>query len=102
MKSLKLSKTASSKLQQKINVSIIFNYLRENEKISRAKISKDLNISAPAVSRIIDKLIKDKYAIKSEKLVTKSGKRPILIELNKNKGFVVGIDLGKEIVFTVK
>ena len=44
-KSLKLSRTASSKLQYKINISIIFNYLRDEAHISRAEIAKDLKIS---------------------------------------------------------
>ncbi len=95
-KSLKFSRTVSSKLQYKINMSIIFNYLRENGPISRAKISRDLKISAPAVSRVIDKLIKDGYVVETEKLVTKGGKRPTLLKINQDKGFVIGIDLGKE------
>ena len=52
--------TASSELQFKINQSIIFNYLRFNSPISRAAISRDLKISAPAVSRVIEKLIREK------------------------------------------
>ncbi|GAH20440.1 unnamed protein product [marine sediment metagenome] len=95
-RALKFSRTVSSKLQYKINISIIFNYLRENEPISRAKISKDLNISAPAVSRVIDKLINDGYVVETEKAETKSGKKPTLLEINSRKGFVIGIDLGKE------
>ncbi len=95
-KSLKFSRMVSSKLQYKINMSIIFNYLREDGPISRVKISRDLKISAPAVSRVIDKLIKDGYAIETEKMITKSGKRPTLIKINQDKGFVIGIDLGKE------
>jgi len=95
-RSLKFSKTVSAELQYKINMSIIFNYLRENGPISRAKISRDLNISAPAVSRVIDKLINGGYVIETEKMKTKSGKRPTLLKINQDRGFVIGIDLGKE------
>jgi hypothetical protein len=42
--SFKFVKTASPVLQFKINQSVIFNYLRENGPISRAKISQDLKI----------------------------------------------------------
>lgn len=94
--SFKFVKTASSELQFKINQSIIFNYLRENGPISRAKISRDLKISAPAVSRVVEKLISDDYILETKKLETKSGKRPTLFALNKDKGFVLGIDLGGE------
>ena len=95
-KSLKLSNTASSKLQFIINNSIIFNYIRENKSISRIKISNDLNISPSAVSRMIDDLLKKEYIIEVEKLKTNRGKRPILLKVNKDKGFVIGVDLGKE------
>jgi N-acetylglucosamine repressor len=92
----KFVRTASSELQFKINQSIIFNYLRENSPISRAKISQDLKISAPAVSRVIEKLINENYVLETEKQETKSGKRPTLLALNIEKGLVLGIDLGGE------
>ncbi len=94
--SLKFVRTASSELQFKINQSIIFNYLRENSPISRAKISQDLKISAPAVSRVVEKLIFENYVLETEKQETKSGKRPTLLALNIEKGLVLGIDLGGE------
>ena len=94
--SFKFVRTASSELQFKINQSIIFNYLRSNGPISRAKISQDLKISAPAVSRVIEKLISENYILETEKQETKSGKRPTLLALNIEKGLVLGIDLGSE------
>ena len=95
-RSLNFLRTASAGLQYKINISIIFNYIRENESISRIKISNDLKISPSAVSRVVDKLIKDGYVVEADKLKTKGGKRPTLLKINQSKGFVIGIDLGKE------
>jgi predicted NBD/HSP70 family sugar kinase len=77
-------------------MSVVFNYLRENEPTYRARISRDLNISAPAVSRIIDKLIEDEYVIETEKLRIHSGKRPTQLRINSGKCNVIGIDLVKE------
>lgn len=96
VQSFKFVRTANSELQFKINQSIIFNYLREKSPISRAKISQDLKISAPAVSRVIEKLISDNYVLETKKQETKSGKRPTLFALNKDRGLVLGIDLGSE------
>ncbi|GAH92125.1 unnamed protein product, partial [marine sediment metagenome] len=81
-RSLKFLRTASAELQHKINISIIFNYIRENEPISRIKISNDLKISPSAVSRVIDKLIKGGYVVEADKLKTKGGKRPTLLKIN--------------------
>jgi len=96
VKDFKFSKTASAKLQHRINISIILNYLRSNDLKSRSEISKDLKISAPAVSRAIEKLKKRKYVKETKKAKTESGKRPIPLIINGSKGFVIGIDLGKE------
>jgi len=94
-RTLKFLRTASSQLQYKINMSIIFNYMRQHGPISRAKLSKDLNISAPAVSRVIKKLMDDGYVVETGKVKSKTGKRPTLLKINDQKGFVIGIDLGR-------
>jgi predicted NBD/HSP70 family sugar kinase len=96
MKTLKISRAANANLQNKINMSVVFNYLREHEPTYRARISRDLNISAPAVSRIVDKLIEDGYVVETEKLKIHSGKRPTQLRINANKCNVIGIDLVKE------
>lgn len=93
---LNFPKTVSSKLQKKINTSIIFNYIRKNSPVTRAGIVKVLKISAPAVSRVIEKLIKNGDVIETVKAETKSGKKPVLLIVNVNEGFVIGIDLGKK------
>jgi len=96
VKDFKFSRTASAKLQQRINISIILNYLRNNDPKSRSEISRDLKISAPAVSRVIENLKKRKYVQETKKVKTESGKRPTPLKINGSKGFVIGIDLGKE------
>lgn len=93
---LNLSDIIDSKLQSKINISIIFNHLRKNGTASRADIARALNISRPTVSRVIEILIRHNYVIETEKKKTSSGKRPTILKINQNKGYVIGIDLGKE------
>ncbi len=94
--SLEFSHTASAQLQYKINTSIIFNYLRQKSPISRSEISRNLKISAPAVSRVIKKLIETDYILEIEKQKTMSGKRPTLLSINKDAAYLMAIDLGKE------
>jgi predicted NBD/HSP70 family sugar kinase/biotin operon repressor len=95
-KGFKFKEAVNSEQQNKINISIIFNYLKENSPISRSKISDDLKISAASVSRAIEKLIKEEYVVETGKQKTKLGKKPILLEINSEKGYVIGVDLGKE------
>ncbi len=95
-RTLKFSKTASAQLQYKINMSIIFHYIRQQGPITRANVARDLNISAPAVSRVIERLSSEGYVVETGKAKSKTGKKPILLKTNDHKGFVVGIDLGRD------
>jgi predicted NBD/HSP70 family sugar kinase len=92
-RSLTVPDTANALLQNRINISIIFNYLRDHAGSHRAKIARDLGISAPAVSRAVDKLLKDEYVIESEKAKLANGKRAAQIQINAERGFIVGVDL---------
>jgi glucokinase len=85
--------TANANLQSRINVSIIFNYLRDKGSAYRAQIARDLGLSAPAVSRAIEKLREDHYVTESERTPVQNGKRAAHISINAGRGFVLGIDL---------
>lgn len=92
-KSLTVPDTANAYLQNRINTSIIFNYLRDHGFAYRAQIARDLGISAPAVSRAIEKLRRDEYVIESERMPVANGKRAAHISINAGHGYVLGIDL---------
>ena len=92
-KSLTVPDTANANLQNRINTSIIFNYLRDHGFAYRAQIARDLGISAPAVSRAIEKLRRDEYVIESERMPVDNGKRAAHISINAGHGYVLGIDL---------
>lgn len=91
---LQIEKTINPRFQNQINISIIFNHLREKGPISRTKISRDIGLSAPAVSRTINYLIEKGYIVKVGKGKTSVGKKPTLLNIN-NEGYVIGVDIGK-------
>lgn len=96
MKRLSITQTVDSVLQNRINKSIIFNYLRVHGPLYRAKISQELHISVPAVSRVIETLINEGYVIETEKIRTENGKLTSQYKVNSEKGIVIGVDLIKE------
>jgi len=96
MESFTLTRTANSYLQNKINKSIIFNFLRMNGKCYRAKIARSLHLSIPAVSRAIEYLKHEGFIIETEKIRTANGKLTSQYRINAHQGFVIGVDLGKE------
>ncbi len=95
MKTLNVTGTANANLQNRINISIVFNYIRERGALYRAQIAKDLRLSAPAVSRAIEALIEEGYVVETEKAKTESGKRAARVLVNSDRGYVIGVDLMK-------
>jgi len=95
LKTLRVSTTINSNIQNEINTSLIFHYLCSNENVYRVRIAEGLGISIPAVSRAIERLIEEGFVIESEKIPTAKGKRAAELSVNTGKGIVVGIDLIK-------
>lgn len=96
MRATHVARTADANLQNSINISIIFNYLRERGPSYRAQIAKALNISLPAVSRAIENLIDHGYVVADEQVRTQSGKKVAAVRINIQKGAVLGVDLLSE------
>ena len=82
MNHLQISGTVNANKQKKINRSIIYHYLCEHEHAYRAKIAEDLNISAPAVSRAVEKLLKDEFIIEADKIGTGKGKKATSLKVS--------------------
>jgi glucokinase len=95
-KRLHFLETIGPKFQNIINESIVLNYLRENNPISRAQIASSLNISAPTVSKIVDNLIKNNYVLETDKALSSGGKRATKLVFNKEIGFTISVDLSKK------
>lgn len=95
---LKVHRTANALLQNEINISIIFNFLRERGQTFRAEISRELGISAPAVSRAVEKLKDLGYVTEFGSVSTGNGrgKKAVPVSIDCSNGFVIGIDVIKD------
>ncbi|SCW34400.1 Sugar kinase of the NBD/HSP70 family, may contain an N-terminal HTH domain [Paenibacillus tianmuensis] len=78
---------------KKINTAMVLNLIRKQGPISRADISKALNISRPTVSKLTADLLSDGEIVEIGEGESKGGKKPILLKLNSNNAYVVGIHL---------
>lgn len=77
-----------------INRSMVLETIEREGPISRADISRLIKISSPTVSLVVEHFLK-KGIVKERGMGESSGgRKPTLIELNPNGGFVIGIDLG--------
>lgn len=73
----------------------ILNSIRIYGPISRTTISKNLQISMTAVTVYISQLIKENFIEEIGTEESKGGRKPILLKVKKDTGYVIGIDFGQ-------
>ncbi|MCM8796147.1 MAG: winged helix-turn-helix transcriptional regulator, partial [Candidatus Omnitrophica bacterium] len=91
MRPLDLKREISTE-KEKRNIEIL-KILRRRGPISRPDISKEMGINVVTVSNYIDEFIKHNLVYEKELDVSEGGRRPLLLDLNPQAGFVVGVGL---------
>lgn len=86
---------ADSKLIKKLNEVRLLNLIRTEGPISRNVLAKRSKISKVAVSEIIGRLQESGYILEigKGKSTSKGGKRPTMLKLNPQNGYVIGIEI---------
>jgi len=64
------------------------------EGLSRADLARQLDLSRAAVSSIVNDLLENELVRESKSGDKTGGRRPVLLEINPDKGFVIGVDMG--------
>lgn len=93
--------TGDAKYIKKLNKVKILNLIRNNERLSRAEITKISGLSAPTVSRIVENLIAEGLVKEIGVGKSSGGRRPTLLEFSGYDNCIIGIDLGTTNVFGV-
>lgn len=76
-----------------LNQSVVLDSVRRKKETSRTNLSKELKLSLPTISRIIDSLIGKDYILEIGLGKSTGGKRPRKIRFNSEKEFVIGLAL---------
>ncbi len=92
---------ASRSLQRDINVSLLIELVRQAGSISRAELARQSQLSAPAVSGIVDHLLKRGIVVETTTAPSSGGRPPVLLSLDPKAGYVVGIKLRGDGLTTV-
>jgi len=71
----------------------ILEILRKRGPISRPDISKELGVNVVTISNYIDEFIKRNMVFEKELDVSEGGRRPVLLDLNPQAGYVIGVGL---------
>lgn len=87
--------TANANTQRRINVSVVFNFVRSRGETYRAEIARGLRLSAPGVSRAVDDLVAAGFLAENGAIPTGRGKPATRTRINQDHAHVLAIDLAK-------
>ncbi|MEI3606592.1 ROK family transcriptional regulator [Pseudogracilibacillus sp. SE30717A] len=81
-------------MMKSVNKSLILNKIRTNQPISRAQIAKETKLTPPTVSNIVKELLEQEIIKESDLGVSKGGRKPTMLQVNSNRFYVIGVDVG--------
>ncbi|WP_010677495.1 ROK family transcriptional regulator [Bacillus timonensis] len=94
--------TGDSAYIKKINRSLIIQKIVEHGLVSRADLSKITGLNKATVSVQVADLLNEGLIYETQLEHSSIGRRPIMLSINENAGFVLGIDLDyKSIIYTI-
>jgi glucokinase len=79
---------------KELNTLIVLEMFRNQGALSRADVARMTGISAPTVSKVVERLIDSRLVLEEGTGTSTGGKRPTLLRFNARYGHVLGIDLG--------
>lgn len=87
---------------KKMNRDLILQEIFTQKKISRANLSKKTGLNKATISSQVGDLIKDHFIFETQEKHSGLGRRPILLSINEESAYFLGIDLDYEnILFNV-
>lgn len=86
--------TGSFQLMKSLNRSLILNTIRTNSTISRSEIAKKTKLTPPTVTNIVNELINEQLVLESRSGTSNGGRKPILLTINANSRYIIGVDVG--------
>ena len=91
----------SFELMKQLNVSAVLKVIKDNGSLSRAEIAKLTGLTPASVTNITKFLIEDKFLIESKVGESSGGRPPIILELNADARYVIGVGIGVGVIDVV-
>jgi len=85
------TRTGSKRLLRDLNRSIVFNLIFSQGPLSRADLARKSNLTAPAITQIIGEFVASGLVREQPADTVTIGRRPVLLEINVDAGYVVGV-----------
>ncbi|BDG60404.1 ROK family transcriptional regulator [Caldinitratiruptor microaerophilus] len=84
------------RLIREINRTLILDVLRTEGPLSRAALAARTGVSAPAISRVVADLLESGWIREVGTGESTGGRRPVLLAVNPEAGFLVGLDVRRQ------
>ena len=91
----------SFELMKQLNVSAVLRVIKDNGSLSRAEIAKLTGLTPASVTNITKFLIEDEFLIEGKIGESSGGRPPIILELNPNARYVIGVCIGVGVIDVV-
>lgn len=82
------------------NQNLIIDNIIKSEQVSRAELAESLKMSKPSVSINVEQLISLGILVEKGLGNASKGRKPMLLQFNAKYGFVIGIDLSRNQIFS--
>ena len=78
------------------NKSLVLSMINQKGPISRAELTGLTRLSKVTITRLVKELLEEEIVREIGLDVSSGGRRPILLEINPDSGFIIGLDVGIE------
>jgi glucokinase-like ROK family protein len=79
---------------RELNKALVLNLVRQERTLSRSDIARQTHLSRSTVSAIVNELIDEGWLVESGTGKSRGGRRPIILTVNYQAGYVLGIGAG--------
>ena len=77
-----------------LNQGSIFKIIHRNGPITRKELAETTSYSAATITNHVKKLIDENYVIETEKGSSNGGRKPVYIQVNPKKGYMLSLNIG--------
>ena len=83
------------------NRRLVLEYLVNHPPVSRAELAKQLKLTKATISNIVQELLQQNLVLEIGSAKTAMGRKPILLEFQKNCGYALAIDVRPNQIITL-
>ncbi|HMQ31669.1 MAG TPA: ROK family transcriptional regulator [Chloroflexaceae bacterium] len=94
-------RVGSKQLIREINQALVLNAVRAGGALSRTEIAQRTGLSMPTISDITAELIESELLYEGATGVSTGGRKPVLLALNAQAGYAIGVKLTEELLTAV-